>query len=87
MEDSDRYINDIAAGIKYEMHKSYNGILLTDNEYSVLMNYGFDPNTYSSLSSLIFDIENVLNEESDIEDLECVLDSLSEFNYYHNTNK
>ena len=83
----DRYINDVMKDINFDMHKSYNGIMLTDEEYNILVHYGFDPNSYSSIGSLIFDIESMLNEETDIEELENVLDSLSEFNYYHNTNK
>lgn len=80
-------IEKVISSIKYDMHNNYNGILLTDNEYDILVKYGFDAKKYSSVESLIFDIENLLNVESDIEELENVLDSLSEFNYYHNTNK
>lgn len=84
---NDKEIEEVMGNIKFDMHKSYNGILLTDQEYDILVKYGFDANKYSSIESLIFDIENMLNEESDIDELENVLDSLSEFNYYHNTNK
>ena len=83
----DKYISDVISSMDIKMHNNYNGIMLTDDEYNVLKKYGFDPNNYGSVSSLIFDIESTLNEEADIEDLERVLDSLSEFNYYHNTNK
>lgn len=80
-------IDKVVSNIKYDMHKSYNGILLTDSEISILKQYGFDINNYNNVGSLIFDLENYLNEEDDIEELEQVLESISEFNYYHNTNK
>ena len=83
----DKEIEKIISEVNYQMHKNYNGILLTDEEYEILNRYGFDANKYSDIKRLIFDIESMLNEESEIEELEIVLDHLSEFNYYHNTNK
>lgn len=80
-------IDNVVSNIKYDMHKSYNGILLTDSEISILKQYGFNINNYNNVGSLIFDLENYLNEEDGIEELEQVLESISEFNYYHNTNK
>ena len=64
-----------------------NGIYLSDNQIEVLKRYDIDYSKYSSLSSLIFEIEEILNNETDIEDLEEVSKSLSEINYYNNTNK
>lgn len=66
-----------------------NGIYLSDNQIEILKQYNFEYQNYSNLKSLIFDIEEYLNEnyEEDLEDLENVANSLSEFNYYHNTNK
>ena len=48
--------------------------------------YGFDYNKYTDMKSLIFDINNYLEEVED-EQLENILYELSEFDYYHNTNK
>lgn len=70
--------------------KNYgNDIYLSDAQIEVLKQYNFSYQNYSSLKSLIFDIEEYLNENygEDLEDLENVASSLSEFNYYHNTNK
>lgn len=63
-----------------------NGIYLSDFQIQILKQYGFSYQKYSNAKSLIFDIEEYLNENYE-EDLENVVDSLSEFNYYHNTNK
>ena len=63
-----------------------NGIYLSNNQIEVLNQYGFFYEKYSNIKSLIFDIEEYLNENYE-EDLENVVTSLSEFDYYHNTNK
>lgn len=63
-----------------------NGIYLSDIQIQILNKYGFLYQNYSSIKSLIFDIEDYLNENYE-EDLESVASSLSEFDYYHNTNK
>ncbi len=72
--------------VSRDMHKNYNGIYLRDSEVNTLKNNGFDINKYHSIKELMFDLEDAL-EESDNEELEMVLDSIAEFNYYHNTNK
>ena len=80
----DDYINSIK--VSRDMHKNYNGIYLTDAEANVLKNNGVDIKKYGSIKELMFDLEEMLYEETD-EELERVLESISEFNYYHNTNK
>lgn len=72
------------------LHKKYgNDIYISDNDLEILARYDFDINKYSNIKSLIFDITDYLDENIDLEldDLEEVVNSLSEFNYYHNTNK
>lgn len=66
-----------------------NDIYLSDIQIDILKQYGFSYQNYSSIKSLIFDIEEYLNENygKELEDLENVASSLSEFDYYHNTNK
>lgn len=64
-----------------------NGLVLSDEQVEILKRYEFDYRKYSNLSSLIYDIEYYLNECSDAEDLEWLSSSLSEINYYNNTNK
>lgn len=63
-----------------------NGIYLSDFQIETLKQYGFSYEKYPNVKSLIFDIEEYLNENYE-EDLESIVSSLSEFNYYHNTNK
>ena len=72
--------------VKRDFHKNYNGIYLNDSEVSILKQNGFDINKYNSIKDLMFDLEEALEEDENTE-LENVLDSIAEFNYYHNTNK
>lgn len=66
-----------------------NDIYLSDMQIEILKQYGFLYQNYSSIKSLIFDIEEYINEnyDQDLDDLESVVSNLSEFDYYHNTNK
>jgi len=63
-----------------------NNIYLSDIQINILESFGFSYQKYSDIKSLIFDIEEYLSENYD-EELDNVVSSLSEFNYYHNTNK
>lgn len=78
-------MNDLN-NISFEMHKNYNGIFLTDSQVSILKNNGFDINKYTSIKDLMFDLEDSLTYD-DNEELEIILEEISEFNYYNNTNK
>lgn len=72
------------------LHKLYGrDIYLSDNDLEILKRYEFDINKYSNIKSLILDISEYLEEDydNDLDDLEDLLQSLSEFDYYHNTNK
>lgn len=76
--------------LKSNFHNDYgNGIYLSNKQIEILNKYKFNYLKYSNLKSLIFDIENYLNDSiiSDVEDLEWLSQSLSELNYYHNTDK
>ena len=72
--------------ISRDMHKNYNGIYLTDFQVSTLQKYGFSINKYRDIKMLMYDLENELTFSENPE-LESILDELSEFDYYHNTNK
>ena len=68
--------------------KKYNNIYITEEQVSILKKYGIIVDNYSSMSELIYDIESYLNECDDsFDDLEWVSQTLSEYNYYNNTNK
>lgn len=66
--------------------KRKNGLTLKDSQIEILEKYHIFYQNYSSLSSLLFAIEDCLNE-IEAEDLEKVSEELSEFHYYHETNK
>ena len=73
-----------------ETHESLNlnkindNLYLTNKQIEVLDRYDIDYHT--SIEQLMFNLDEILNE-NDYEDLEEVSNSISEFNYYHNTNK
>ncbi len=75
----------------YELIKLNNGLLIENKNISILNKYDIDPNNYSNLNSLIFEIERILNEyeldDYEYDELDNVCKSLSEKNYYLNTNK
>lgn len=72
--------------VSRDFHKNYNGIYLTDAEVDTLRRNGFNVSNYTSIKNLMFDLEEAIEEDSN-EELEMILDSIAEFNYYHNTNK
>lgn len=81
-------LNDIVK----ETHESLNlnkindNLYLTNKEIEVLEKYDIDYHT--SIDMLMFKLDEILNDsDGDLTDLEDVSNSISEFNYYHNTNK
>ena len=91
MKNDDFIINSL---IEEDLHNNFHNkyginIYLTDKEKEVLDRYGFDVNNYVDINSLIFDVSDYIDNslDTEIDDLENVVDSLQEFNYYHNTNK
>ena len=67
--------------------KRSNGLLLSNNDVYILEKYDIDYNSCTSLSELIYLIEDYLEDSDELVDLEELSIKLSEFNYYHNTNK
>ena len=65
----------------------YNGMYLSYNQISVLNSNGLDYKKYKNIKELMFDIDEYLYNEPDNIELEKVLEELSEYDYYHNTNK
>ena len=65
-----------------------NGILLTNKEIEVLDRYNIPYKNCTSLKDIIFEIESIINELDIMdEDLEEISMSISERDYYQNTNK
>ena len=68
--------------------KRYNNIYISEEQKEILDRYDIDVNKYLSISELIYDIEECLNDSIDeLDDLEWVSQTISEYNYYNNTNK
>lgn len=68
--------------------KKHNNIYISDDQINILNNYNINIDNYMNLNELMYDIEDCLNNSyGDMEDLEWVSQTLSEYNYYNNTNK
>lgn len=59
---------------------------LSERQVEILKKYNFNYNDYHNIEELIFDVNNYLNENN-IDELEIILEEISEYNYYANTNK
>ena len=73
-----------------ELKQVKKNIYLYNREMQILKMYDIDFQNCVDMNDLLFKIDNVLNDlydNSDIEDLEWVSSSISERNYYMNTNK
>lgn len=79
-------IKDEVEKLNIEMHKSYNGILLTDSEAKILKEAGFDIKNYKNIKDLMFSLEEYLLDYEN-EELEYILSRLAEYNYYNYTTK
>lgn len=66
-----------------------NGLMLTNNEIDVLKRYGVDYEMCTTLKEIIYLVEDILNEDdsSDLDELEYISSTISERDYYQNTNK
>ena len=85
--------NDIINSLDFELDELKqvkNNIYLNNREMQILKMYDIDFQNCVDMNDLLFKIDNVLNDlydNSDMEDLEWVSSSISERNYYMNTNK
>mgnify|MGYP006916033747 CR=1 FL=1 len=88
---SDYNIDELVNGIDFNSGKFNdigNGIMLTNREIEVLERYNIPYKNCHNLKDIIFEIENLIND-LDIadEELEDISASISERDYYQNTNK
>lgn len=68
--------------------KKHNNIYISDEQIDILKKYDINIDKYKEVSELIYDIEAYLNDSYEsLPDLEWVSETLSEYNYYNNTNK
>ena len=65
-----------------------NGLMLTNREIEVLDRYKINYKNCKSLKEIIFEIEELLNDMDIVdEDLDYISGTISERDYYQNTNK
>lgn len=86
----DEEIKKIADSLDFEsgmLQRCSNGLMLTNYEIQVLDKYNIDYNSVSSLKEIIYLVEEMLNEDSSLDDLENISLTISERDYYMNTNK
>lgn len=84
--DLEQVINELDFN-KNSLNYCGNNIYLTNYEIEILNKYKISYNNCSSLKDIIFLIEEVLNEDNSLDDLESISKSISERDYYLNTNK
>ena len=84
-------IDDLVSNIDFKSNQFQEikkGIFLTNKEIEVLEKYHIPYQNCHNLKEIIFSIEEVLEDMDIVEDeLELVSSSISERDYYQNTNK
>lgn len=87
----DYNIDELVNNIDFHSNKFNdigNGILLTNKEIEVLDRYNIPYKNCSSLKDIIFEVEEVIADMEIVdEELDDVSASISERDYYQNTNK
>lgn len=83
-------INNLVKEIDFKLNEfnDINGIMLTNREISLLEKYKINYKKCRNLKEIIFEIENILNDMEIVdEELEYISSSISERDYYQNSNK
>ena len=86
---SDEEINEIAKKSIYDnkLNKISDNLYLSNRQIEILKRYEIDYKKLNDIKSLMYEVETALEEVYDADDLQALSIELSEFNYYHNTNK
>ena len=83
----DDYISEVASNLDFSnTFQNINGFLLTQKECQVLDQFGVNYRSCNSLKEVLYEIEDVLEEQYD-DTLEDVSISISDRDYYQNSNK
>ena len=83
----DEYISEVANNLDLSNTlQNINGFLLTEKECQVLDQFGVNYRGCNSLKEVLYEIEDVLEEQYD-DALEDVSISISDRDYYQNSNK
>ena len=83
-------IDELVGNFDFDSNKfnNINGLMLTNREIEVLDRYKINYKNCKSLKEVIFEIEDILNDMEIIdEDLDYISSTISERDYYQNTNK
>ena len=68
--------------------KKFGNVYITEEQNNILKKHNIYAEKYKNIDELLFKIEELLNNSIEsLDDLEWVSESLSEYNYYNNTNK
>ena len=78
--------DEIMGTDKSFLKRRSNGLMLSDNDISILERSGINYLDYHNLQDLIFAISEVLSEIDD-DELDLLNIKLGEYNYYNYTNK
>ena len=86
---SDEEINKIAIKTIYDnkLNKISDNLYLSNRQIEILKRYEIDYKKFNDIKPLMYEVETVLEEVYDADDLQELSIELSEFTYYHNTNK
>ena len=81
-------LDDLIPSEKSFLKVRDNGLLLSDEDISILEEYEIDYRKFKNLQELLFEITKVLNDYGDEASvLEELSIKLGEYNYYNYTNK
>ena len=86
----DYNIDELVGNFDFDSNKfnNINGLMLTNREIEVLDRYKINYKNKKSLKEIIFEIEELLNDMDIVdEDLDYISGTISERDYYQNTNK
>ncbi len=87
----DYNINELVGSIDFNSNKFNdigNGILLTNKEIEVLDRYNIPYKNCTSLKEIIYQVEEIIADMDIVdEELDYISDTISERDYYQNTNK
>ena len=83
-------IDRLVGEIDFEANKfnNINGLMLTNREVEVLDRYNINYKNCTTLKEIIFQIEDLIQDMDIVEeDLDYISGTISERDYYQNTNK
>lgn len=86
----DYNIDEIVSGIDFLANQFHeiNGLMLTNREIEILDRYKINYKKCSSLKEILFELEEILNDIDVVdEELDYISATISERDYYQNTNK